>query len=28
VINELAKDLTKTPDHELPNWLSSLELAG
>jgi protein required for attachment to host cells len=28
VINVLAKDLTKTPDHELPNWLNALELAG
>ena len=27
VLNELAKDLTKVPDHELPAWLSSLELA-
>ena len=26
VLNELAKDLTKVPDHELPTWLSSLEL--
>jgi protein required for attachment to host cells len=28
VLNELAKDLTKAPDHDLPAWLSSLELTG
>ncbi len=26
VLNQLAKDLTKVPDHELPAWLSTLEL--
>ena len=27
VLNRLAKDLTKVPDHELPAWLSDLEFA-
>jgi protein required for attachment to host cells len=28
VVGVLAKDLTKTPDHELRGWLESAELAG